>query len=52
MLHDDQRRRRGARGAMTVADVLAASAGLEPDKAIDAWCGCVWKAFGAAVKLL
>ena len=36
------------RGAMTVVDVLAASAGLERDKAIDAWCGCVWTAFGAS----
>lgn len=36
------------RGAITVADVLAASPGLERDKAIDAWCGCVWKAFAAS----
>jgi hypothetical protein len=36
------------RGAMTVADVLAASAGPERDKAIDAWCECVWTAFRAS----
>ena len=36
------------RGAVTVADVLAASAGLERDKAIDAWCECVWNAFRAS----
>jgi hypothetical protein len=35
------------RGAVTVADVLAASAGLQRDKAIDAWCECVWNAFRA-----
>jgi hypothetical protein len=33
------------RGAMTVAQVLAAAAGLERDRAIDAWCECVWTAF-------
>ena len=33
---------------MTVADVLAASAGRERDKAIDAWCECVWTAFRAS----
>ena len=33
---------------MTVADVLAASAGPERDKAIDAWCECVWNAFHAS----
>jgi hypothetical protein len=33
------------RGGMTVADVLAASAGPERDEAIDAWCECVWNAF-------
>jgi hypothetical protein len=36
------------RGAITVADVLAASAGLERDNAIDAWCECVWTAFRAS----
>src|SRR6266849_1829919 len=36
------------RGAMTVADVLAAPAGLERDKAIDAWCECVWTSFHAS----
>jgi hypothetical protein len=35
------------RGAMTVADVLAASPGVERDEAIDAWCECVWTAFRA-----
>ena len=33
------------RGSMTVADVLAASAGPERDRAIDAWCRSVWTAF-------
>ena len=36
------------RGAMTVADVLAASAGPERDQAIDSWCRCVWNAFHAS----
>jgi Family of unknown function (DUF5946) len=35
------------RGGMTVADVLAASAGPERDRAIDNWCRSVWTAFGA-----
>jgi hypothetical protein len=35
------------RGSMTVADVLAASAGPERDAAIDHWCRSVWTAFGA-----
>jgi hypothetical protein len=35
------------RGSMTVADVLAASAGPERDLAIDNWCRSVWTAFGA-----
>jgi hypothetical protein len=34
------------RGSMTVADVLAASAGPERDTAIDNWCRSVWTAFG------
>ena len=34
------------RGSMTVADVLAASAGPERDTAIDDWCRSVWTAFG------
>ena len=34
------------RGSMTVADVLAASAGPERDAAIDNWCRSVWTAFG------
>src|SRR5260370_20180011 len=33
------------RGRMTVVDVLAASAGLERDRAIDDWCRSVWAAF-------
>ena len=36
------------RGAMTVAEVLAASAGPEREQAIDAWCECVWHAFHAS----
>jgi hypothetical protein len=35
------------RGSMTVADVLAASAGPERDRAIDNWCRSVWTTFGA-----
>jgi len=35
------------RGSMTVADVLAASAGPERDLAIDNWCRSLWTAFGA-----
>jgi hypothetical protein len=35
------------RGSMTVANVLAASAGPERDVAIDNWCRSVWTAFGA-----
>jgi hypothetical protein len=35
------------RGSMTVADVLAASAGPERDMAIDDWCRSVLTAFGA-----
>src|ERR1051326_8913716 len=33
------------RGKMTVADVLAVSAGPERDRAIDDWCRSVWTAF-------
>jgi hypothetical protein len=33
------------RGAITVVDVLAASAGSERDSAIDDWCRSVWTAF-------
>jgi hypothetical protein len=36
------------RGATTAADVLAASAGPERDKAIDVWCRSVWTAFAAS----
>ena len=35
------------RGSVTVADVLAAPAGLERDKAINNWCQSVWTAFSA-----
>jgi len=35
------------RGSMTVADVLAAPAGPDRDRAIDDWCRSVWTAFGA-----
>jgi len=35
------------RGSMTVADVLAATAGPDRDRAIDNWCRSVWTAFGA-----
>lgn len=34
------------RGFMTAGDVLAAPPGAERDRAIDAWCRCVWEAFG------
>jgi hypothetical protein len=33
------------RGAMTAADVLAASPGADRDAAIDAWCASVWDAY-------
>jgi hypothetical protein len=33
------------RGAIRVADVMAASAGPERDRAIDAWSASVWDAF-------
>lgn len=33
------------RGAITVIDVVAAPAGPERDKAIDAWCASVWESF-------
>ena len=36
------------RGELTVAEVLAASAGFERDRAIAAWCACVWNAFHAS----
>jgi hypothetical protein len=32
------------RGSLTVADVLAASAGPERDRAIEDWCRSVWSA--------
>ena len=35
----------GDRGAITAAEVLAAPAGPERDRAIDAWCASVWAAF-------
>ena len=37
----------GDRGGMTVADVLAATAGPERDRAIDDWCKSVWTACSA-----
>ena len=33
------------RGDLTVADVLAAPAGPDRDRSIDAWCASVWNAF-------
>jgi hypothetical protein len=33
------------RGSMSAADVLAAPAGPERDRAIHAWCASVWEAF-------
>lgn len=33
------------RGAITAADVMAAPAGAERDRAIDEWCVSVWNAF-------
>lgn len=33
------------RGAITVRQVMAAPAGPERDRAIDAWCASVWEAF-------
>jgi hypothetical protein len=35
------------RGSLTAADVLSAPAGVDRDRAIDAWCECVWNAFRA-----
>lgn len=35
----------GERGDVTVTDVMAAPAGPERDRAIDAWCASVWDAF-------
>lgn len=35
------------RGTMTAADVLAANAGPERDRAIDEWCKSVWNACSA-----
>ena len=34
-----------SRGAMTARDVMAAPAGVERDRAIDAWCTAVWTAY-------
>jgi hypothetical protein len=33
------------RGSVTAAQVMAAPAGAERDRAIDAWCASVWSAF-------
>lgn len=35
------------RGALTAADVMAAPAGPERDRALDAWCASVWEAYAA-----
>ena len=35
------------RGSLTVADILAATAGPERDRAIDDWCKSVWTACSA-----
>ena len=40
------------RGAMTAADVLAAPAGSERDRAIDAWCASVWSAHAEAAPIV
>jgi hypothetical protein len=40
------------RGSMTVADVLAASAGPERDRAIEEWCRSVWTALAANRKTI
>lgn len=34
-----------SRGSMTALDVMAAPAGAERDRAIDAWCAAVWDAY-------
>ncbi|MHC4092751.1 MAG: hypothetical protein ACYSVY_21170 [Planctomycetota bacterium] len=34
------------RGAVTACDAMAAPAGAERDRAIDAWCTSVWQIFG------
>lgn len=36
------------RGSLTAIDVMAASAGPERGRAIDAWCASVWDAFSGA----
>jgi hypothetical protein len=36
------------RGAIRVAEVLAAPAGAERDRMIDAWCASVWAAYAGA----
>lgn len=36
------------RGSITAADVLAAPAGPDRDRAIDAWCAAVWSAYAEA----
>ncbi len=44
------------RGCKTAVGVMSAPAGLERDRAIDAWCASVWEAFGdsrqAVIELL
>ncbi len=34
-----------SRGELTAAEVLAATAGPERDRAIDAWCRSIWEAY-------
>lgn len=34
------------RGAITPVQVMAATAGPDRDRAIDAWCAAVWEAYG------
>ncbi|MFV1988300.1 MAG: DUF5946 family protein [Gemmatimonadota bacterium] len=36
------------RGSVTAVDVMAAPAGPDRDRAIDAWCASVWDAFAAS----
>jgi hypothetical protein len=40
------------RGSMTAADVIATRPGPERDKAIDAWCACVWAAYADTRKTI
>ena len=40
------------RGSMTALDVMAAPAGAERDRAIDAWCAAVWEAYRESAPLV